>query len=158
MFSIREIIDMAIQLEKNAETFYRAAIAEMSTPSLEPVLICLADEERDHAKWFEKLKRVADEAEATGKRGDLNGAVLRSLVGDQRFSLDEVDLSKIESVQELIKLAIEHEKDTILFYQMLQSFIDDPETLAELEEIIAEEDQHIKLLRECEIEMVSGKQ
>jgi rubrerythrin len=157
MFSIREIIDMAIQLEKNAETFYRAALAEMSTPSLEPVLVCLADEERNHAEWFEKLKRVAEEVEARGQSGDLSGKVLRSLVGDQKFSLAEVDLSKIESTQELIELAIEHEQDTIIFYQMIQSFIDDLETVKELDEIIDEENQHIKLLRECEARMVNGK-
>lgn len=151
MFSIREIIDMAIQLEKNAETFYRAAVAKMSTPSLEPVLIFLANEERDHAQWFERLKRAAAEAEAGGQRGEISGEALRSLVGDQKFSLAEVDLSKIESAQELIELAIEHQKDTILFYQMLQSFIDEPETMKELDEIIAEEEQHIKLLMECKI-------
>ncbi|MCG6918288.1 MAG: ferritin family protein [Deltaproteobacteria bacterium] len=157
MFSIREIIDMAIQLEKNAETFYRAAVAKMSTPSLEPVLICLANEESDHSQWFEKLKRVAQEAEAGGQGGEINSEALRSLVGDQKFSLAEVDLARIESVQELIELAIEHEKDTIIFYQMLQSFIDDPETVKELDHIIAEEEQHIKLLLNCEIEILSGK-
>ena len=148
---------MAIQLEKNAETFYRAAVAKMSTPSLEPVLICLANEESDHSQWFEKLKRVAQEAEAGGQGGEINSEALRSLVGDQKFSLAEVDLARIESVQELIELAIEHEKDTIIFYQMLQSFIDDPETMKELDHIIAEEEQHIKLLTKCEIEMANGK-
>ena len=78
-------------------------------------------------------------------------------MGDQKFSLAEVDLSKIESAQELIDLAIEHEKDNILFYQMLQSFLDNPETMKELDEIIAEEEQHIKLLMKCEIEMVEDK-
>jgi rubrerythrin len=157
MFTIREIVDMAIQLEKNAETFYRAAIAKMSTPSLEPVLICLADEEREHAQWFEKLKRVAEEAEAGGQRGEISSEALRGLVGDQKFSLAEADLSEIEGVQGLIELAIEHEKDTIIFYQMLQSFIEDPGTARELDEIIAEEEQHIKLLTQCEIEMIEGK-
>jgi rubrerythrin len=77
-------------------------------------------------------------------------------VGDQKFSLAEVNLAEIESVEELIELATEHEKDTILFYQMLQSFIDDPETNKELDEVIAQEEQHIKLLKECEAEMVKG--
>ena len=157
MFSIREIIDMAIQLEKNAETFYREALARVSTPILEPVLVCLADEERDHAQWFERLQRVLQEAKAGGGKGEISGAALRSLVGDQKFSLDEVDLSKIDSVQELIELAVEHEKDTIIFYQMLQSFIDDPETNKELDKVIAQEEQHIRLLRECEHEMVEGE-
>ena len=145
---------MAIQLEKNAETFYRAAVAKMSTPSLEPVLICLANEERDHSQWFEKLRRVAQEAEAGGQGEEISSEALRSLVGDQKFSLAEVDLANIESVKELIELAVEHEKDTIIFYQMLQSFIDDPETIKELDEIIAEEEQHIKVLMKCEIEMM----
>ena len=158
MFSIREIIDMAIQLEKNAETFYRQALARVSTPILEPVLVCLADEESDHAQWFERLKRVFQEAKVGGERGEISGAELRSLVGDQKFSLDEVDLSKIDSVPELIELAVEHEKDTIIFYQMLQSFIDDHQTSKELEEVIAQEEQHIKLLKECEGKMVKGKQ
>jgi rubrerythrin len=157
MFSIREIIDMAIQLEKNAETFYRAALTEMSTPSLEPVLVCLADEERNHAEWFEKLKRVAEELEARGQVGEISSEALKSLVGDQKFSLAEVDLSKIKSVKELIALAMEHEEDTIIFYQMLQSFINDPETVKELDKIITEEEQHIKLLMKCETEMVEGK-
>ena len=157
MFSFREIIDMAIQLEKNAETFYRAALTEMSTSSLEPVLVCLADEERNHADWFEKLRRVVEEAEAGVQGEELSGTVLRNLVGDQKFSLGEVDLSKIESVQELIELAVEHEKDTIIFYQMLQSFLDDPETVKELNEIIDEEYQHIKFLTECKIEMANGE-
>ena len=157
MFSIREIIDMAIKLEKNAETFYREALARVSTPTLEPILVCLADEEREHAEWFERLKRVLEEAKAGGEEGEISGAALRSLVGDQRFSLADVDLSKIESAEELIELAVEHEKDTIIFYQMLQSFIDDPETNKELDEVIAQEEQHIKLLKECEDGMISSK-
>ena len=147
---------MAVQLEKNAETFYREAVARMSTPILEPVLVCLADEEREHAQWFERLRRVTEEAEASGERGEISGAALRSLVGDQKFSLAEVDLAEIDSALELIELAVEHEKDTILFYQMLQSFIESPETTKELDEIIAQEDQHIKLLEECKAGMVNG--
>ena len=157
MFSIREIIDMAIQLEKNAETFYREALARVSTPTLEPILVCLADEEREHAEWFERLKRMLDEARAGGEEGELDGAALRGLVGDQKFSLAEVNLSEIDSAQELIELAVEHEKDTIIFYQMLQSFIESPETTKELDEIIAQEDKHIKLLMECKVEMVKDE-
>ena len=147
---------MAIQLENNAETFYREAVARMPTPIFDAVLVCLADEESDHAQWFERLKRVVEEARAGGETGEISGAALRSLVGDQKFSLAEVDLSEIDSAQELIELAVEHEKDTILFYQMLQSFIESPETTKELDEIIAQEDKHIKLLMECKFTMVNG--
>ena len=149
MFSIREIIDMAIKIEKNAEMFYRQAVEKISTPSLEPVLKCLADQEEQHAQWFEKLKRVIGEVEAKVDSEELSGTALGNLVGDQTFSLGEVDFSEIEDVENLIALAIEHEKDTIIFYQMLQSFIETPETLKELDDIIAEEHRHIEMLKEC---------
>ena len=74
---------------------------------------------------------------------EISEAMLQNLVGDQTFSLDDADLSELNTVQSLIELAIEVEKDTILFYQMLQAFIDDSDTLEGLNEIIAEENRHI---------------
>jgi hypothetical protein len=38
MFSIREIIDIAIKIEKNGESFYREAMEKISNPALKPVL------------------------------------------------------------------------------------------------------------------------
>jgi len=149
MFSIREIIDMAIKLEKNAEIFYREAVEEISTPSLEPVLTCLADQEQEHAQWFEKLKRVVGEGEGSMDTEELSGTALGNLVGDQKFSLGEVDLSEIENVDKLIELAIEHEEDTIIFYRMLKSFLEAPEIQKELDNIIAEENRHIEMLKQC---------
>jgi rubrerythrin len=140
---------MAIKIENNAEMFYRQAVEKISTPSLEPVLTCLADQEQQHARWFEKLKSVIGEIEAKVDSEELSGTALANLVGDQTFSLGEADLSQIENVEKLIELAIEHEKDTIIFYQMLQSFIETPETLKELDDIIAEEHRHIDMLKEC---------
>ena len=46
-------------------------------------------------------------------------------------------------VDELIAIFIEFEKDTILFYEILEPFIEDDRTLADLKKIIAEENNHI---------------
>ena len=51
-------------------------------------------------------------------------------------------------MKKLIEVAIELENDTIIFYQMLHSFIEDSDTLKGLDEIIAEENKHIEMLRE----------
>ena len=64
------------------------------------------------------------------------------------FSLKEADLSKIDSMEVLIQLAVEFEKDSILFYEMIGSFIGDSETSEKLNEIIAEENRHIELLED----------
>ena len=136
MFSIREIIDIAIKIEKNGETYYREAVEKISNPSLKPVLLFLADQEHEHMQWFEELKAKMRTKEGNRKVAEISESMLQSLVGDQTFSLEDADLSQLDSVEKLIELAIELEKDTILFYQMLQSFIDDFDTLKGLDEII----------------------
>ena len=79
---------------------------------------------------------------------EIGEAMLQNLIGDQTFSLDDANLSELDTVESLIELAVELEKDTILFYQMLQAFIEDSDTLEGLNEIIAEESRHIEILRE----------
>ena len=148
MFSIREIIDIAIKIEKNGESFYREAMEKISNPALKPVFLFLADQEHEHAQWFEKLKDKKKTAEGEQKVAEIGEAMLQNLIGDQTFSLDDANLSELDTVESLIELAIELEKDTILFYQMLQAFIEDSDTLEGLNEIIAEESRHIEILRE----------
>jgi rubrerythrin len=48
----------------------------------------------------------------------------------------------------LIAIFIEFEKDTVLFYEMIEPFIEGGNTLEQLKEIIAEENLHIELLQE----------
>jgi len=148
MFSIREIIDIAIKIEKNGENFYREAMEKVPNKALKLVLLFLADQEHEHIKWFEKLKARMKTTDENLKVAEISESMLQSLVGDQTFSLDDESLSEVESVEKLIELAIELENDTILFYQMLQTFIEDSDTLKELDEIIAEESRHIEILRE----------
>ena len=150
MFSIREIIDIAIKIEKNGENFYREAMEKISNPALKPVLLFLADQEHEHAQWFEKLKDRTKTAAGEQKVAEIGEAMLQNLVGDQTFSLDDANLSELDSVKKLIEVAIELENDTIIFYQMFHSFIEDSDTLKGLDEIIAEESRHIEILREYE--------
>jgi len=148
MFSAREIIDMAIKIERNGENYYRQATAKVTDPSLQSLLLFLADEEHEHARWFEAFKeRIKDSAEDR-KLAEISGTMLQSVVGNQRFSLDDADLAELDSTEELVGIAIEFEKDSILFYEMLQAFIEDSETLRQLNEIIAEENRHIEMLND----------
>jgi rubrerythrin len=148
MFSAREIIDMAIKIERNGENYYRQATVKVTDPSLQSLLLFLADEEHEHARWFEALKQRIKDSDEDRKLAEISGTMLQSVVGNQRFSLDEADLAELDSTEKLIGIAIEFEKDSILFYEMLQSFIEDSETLRQLNEIIAEENRHIEMLND----------
>ncbi len=146
MFLMGDIIDLAIQIEENAESIYRKSLSKISNPALVSILEWLIDEEVAHAAWFRQLKKsiqtqVKDPAvEAMGK------SLLSDVLGKQSFSLKEADFSEIQRLADLLLLAIEFEKDKVLFYTMLRPFISDDETLDFLEKIIAEENHHIQEL------------
>jgi hypothetical protein len=78
---------------------------------------------------------------------EIGDELLHEIMGDQTFSLQEVDLSTIREPSALLDIAIEFENDTVLFYEMLHSLVDDRETTEKLAQIIAEEQSHIQSLQ-----------
>ena len=148
MFTIKEILDIAIKIEKNGEAVYRDAIKKTSVSSLDPVLEWMADEEVDHAKWFSDLKEKLETDTESLLVQEIPPQILKDIIGEQSFSLKEIDFSQVDRVEDLIDIFIQFEKDSILFYEMLQSFIQSEETLSQLNLIIAEEKRHIEKLSE----------
>lgn len=148
MFTLSEIIDLAIRIEKNGENAYRKAQEEVSNPSLASMLQWLAEEEVEHVKWFTRLKEKAGTLAEDPKLEEMGQAILQGVLGDQAFSIKDADFSKIEDINSLLELSVEFEKDTVLFYEMLSAFIDDEETLSQLDKIIEEEKRHVQLLEE----------
>jgi len=148
MFTLNDIINLAIRIEKNGEQTYRKAQKEVSNPSLASTLKWLAEDEVEHEKWFTRLREKAATVAEDPRLEEMGKAILEGVLGDQSFSIKDADFSKIEDVNSLLELSVEFEKDTILFYEMLGTFIDDKETLNQLDKIIEEEKSHVQLLEE----------
>ena len=148
MFSVNEILDLAIQIEKNGESVYRRAMEEINESELTTLLEWMADEEINHANWFASLK---DSIESTGVNlfvEEMSRELFNDLLGEKSFSHKDVDFSKLKSINELISVFIEFEKDTVIFYEVLVPFIEDVGTLETLDRIISEENNHIRRLQE----------
>jgi rubrerythrin len=148
MFTMSEIIEFAIRIEENGEKVYRDASEKVSEPSLVSLLQWLADEEAEHVQWFSELKGTVQEESVDPKVGEMGQSLLLGIVGDQTFSLKEWDLSKIADLKEVLKIALGFEKDTVIFYEMMGSFIQEDAALAKLDQIIQEEKRHVKTLSE----------
>ena len=153
MFDIEEIIDLAVQIENNGEKIYRNAIKRVADPNVCLLLKKLADEELDHVEWFSSLKQNIKSTTDDPQLIEAGKQIMNSVLGEQAFSLKDVDFSKIDQIDDLMKLAIEFEKDTILFYEMIRPLITDSEDLDHLDRIIAEENRHIDHFQEI---LVSG--
>ena len=148
MFNIWEIIEFAIRIEENGEKVYRDASTKVSDPSLVSMLHWLAEEEAQHVKWFSDLKGHVDEASVDSETREFGRSLLLGIVGDQTFSLVEQDLCGIDDVKDLLEIALEFEKDTVVFYEMMAAFVHEEVALAKLNQIIREENRHAEILSE----------
>lgn len=147
MFTPGEVLDIAIKIEKNGESVYRNAVQKMTNPRLAAALEWMADEEAQHAQWFTELKSIVMRRSKDVFKEEMDSGSLQNLIGEQSFSLKEVDFIKVHQLNDLFEIFIEFENDGILFYEMLMPFIKDDETLETLKQIIAEEKKHIENLR-----------
>jgi rubrerythrin len=147
MFEIKEILDLAVRLEKNGEATYRAAIQMSSDEDLQAMLTWMAAEEARHAEWFSGLRADLASGRKNPFMEEMSRQVFEDLVGGQSFSLREVDFSKVSDLRELISIFIEFEQDTILFYELIAPFIEDDETRRYIETIISEENRHVQRLQ-----------
>jgi rubrerythrin len=144
MFSITEIIEIAVQLEKNGEKVYREAIGKSKNFELDDLLLRIAEEELDHIDWFLSLKNEIEKSQDRPQVKEMDASLIDDLIGKQTFSLADVDFSQVKNSDHLIDIFIEFEKDTILFYEMLKTFLVDEKTIEHLEKIIQEESSHIE--------------
>jgi rubrerythrin len=148
MFTLTDIIEIAVQIEKNGESTYRRAQRKTSDPSLADLLGLLADEELEHQRWFAELKgRVGTQPvdknlEAVGRE------LFQNILGEKAFSLDDVDLSQVPDTQTVMRVSAEFEQDTVVFYEMLEPFVEDSRSREDLRLIIAEEKGHLHKLQE----------
>jgi rubrerythrin len=149
MFTLAEIIDLAVRIEKNGEKAYRKARDEVSNPSLASMLQRLAEEESEHEQWLTGLKEKVETGAKNPRLEEMGKTILQGVLGNQTFSIDEADFSRIKDLEGLLELSVEFEKDTILFYEMLSAFIQDEKSLDQLDLIIEEESRHVRLLEDC---------
>ena len=148
MFSTSEILDLAVRIEKNGEAVYRQAADKISNPELVALLTWMADEEVKHASWFSELKSKLSMTSHNPFIEERSHELFEDVLGEKNFSHKDVDFDRVQNVDELMAIFIEFEKDSVLFYEVLEPFIEDETTLENLRKIIAEENKHITELQQ----------
>ena len=148
MFTAHEILDLAIQLEENGEAVYREAAGQAKNAEIRELLLWMAEEEVKHTRWFAELKNEIQSGSINPFMEEMSRKVFSGILGDKSFSHREVNFAEIRRTEDLLKIFIEFEKDTVIFYETLIPFIEDNRTLRFVNKIIAEENNHIKKLHE----------
>lgn len=152
MFSPKEILDIAIRIEKNGEASYRRAAKNTSNPVINLALQFMADEEAAHMQFFSELRDKLSSETDNPIMEEMARTLFEDLLGKRCFSLDQVEPDTFDDMEKLISVSIEFENDTILFYEMVASFIQDETARKQLKVIIDEEKRHVEQLRKMQAE------
>lgn len=148
MFTTQDIVDLAIQIERNGERFCRDALNLNLSKELADLLRWMADEELQHIEWFKNLKQGLTGTIQDTQIEKQSREMLSSILGDQQFSLADLDFNSEKDVNALLARLIEFEEDTVLFYEMIKTVVSDESVLKFLDLIIKEEKQHSRKLKE----------
>lgn len=142
-----DVIDLAVQTETRGETFYRGAIAKADTQDAKALFTYLADEEVRHREVFEGLSAqiVFTEVDSTTWE-DAIGYIEAAV--DREFFVSDAPIRAIpvgDTVEEMIKQAIDFEKQTLLFFYGLRDLVQ-PSNRLLIDRIIDEEKDHVRRL------------
>ena len=157
MFTMDDLLEVAIKMEKNGEAVYRKSLKKIRQKALTDLLSWMAAEEAAHGRWFlEQKKRLALQPEEKALK-EMIPEVLQDMMGENALSLDEVEFDKISTPLELLNTFIEFEKETIRFYELLEMFIEAEEVHKGLKTIIQEEKTHVEKLTDMAAALEIGR-
>jgi len=161
-WSGEEILEMAVQIEKNGVAFYESLAESSKDESMQKLMMYLAGEETKHMKTFQKLSGVMG-AEQLKALYDLTyaeeGSLYLKALADTRVFTDTSEAVRwareAKSPLEALLTALDIEKDSILFYQEMREFVR-KEDRDLVDTIIGEEKKHIQALAKTKDECLSG--
>lgn len=145
-FSANEIFDIAIEIEHNGGRFYRNAAAGVSNSQHQAFLNDLARMEDEHVKIFESMQAQLKDAEKSTSTFDPDNEAaqyLKALADTRVFFEKKIDTS---SMRDILKAAIEAEKDSIVFYLGMKELVPEKQGKHRMDAIIKEEMNHIRHL------------
>ncbi len=150
MFTLNDICNIAVQIERNGEVTYRRAGDAARDPEIAATLVWMADQECQHAQLFESIRSTKPLTAEQRKMEAVGKSLLQDMVKGNEFLLRQSELERSESVTEVLEKSKAFEQDTIVFYNFLLDFVDDVDSLLKMKRIIEEEKNHIKELDRLE--------
>jgi rubrerythrin len=151
-FGTDDVFALAVQIEGNGADFYRFAAERQKGKPVEALLRELAEMEEQHRRTFQGMR---DQVAAGGSPSPLpdlydEGALYVSAIADG-FRVEgspsvAEELTGEETIEDMLKLAIELEKQSVLLYVGLKDVAPRGVSAEAVDRIINEEKGHIARL------------
>ncbi|PKL50119.1 MAG: hypothetical protein CVV42_03780 [Candidatus Riflebacteria bacterium HGW-Riflebacteria-2] len=151
-----ELMEMAIQIEKNGKEYFAAMAERSDNPKVKQIFSFLVREEQTHLENFVKVRdRLAEKHDENFQMADEYNtpemdAYVQAMTDGRVFpnlrSHEEL-VAEIKDDEQAIYHAIGFEKDTVLFFGDILGILGpDDENRALIEELIRQEKIHIAKL------------
>ncbi|MFW6456949.1 MAG: ferritin-like domain-containing protein [Planctomycetota bacterium] len=152
MYNADEVFEMGEQIERVGQQFYRKAARQSDDESVQNLLTDLADMEEDHEELFHEMRlnsRRPDIPQISFDPDHDAAKYLRATAETHVFNVHKdlaESLTGSESAEEVLRIAIDFEKDTVVFFLGLQDLV--PEDLGgdKTEWLVRQEMSHIVTL------------
>ncbi len=148
-FSADEVFEMAMDIEKNGEAYYRKALTLAKSAGVKTVLTDLMEQEQHHYATFKGLRDNLPPRASLPTVADPESEeylYLDALVKSRLFNTTreaEALAAKSGNEIEALRSALVFEKDTVLFFQTMKAMTDERLGRGDIDRIIEEEHRHI---------------
>jgi len=152
-FNADEIFEMAEQIERNGARFYREVAAKAPDRKMKEMFLNLASMEDGHLRTFQEMRQGLSDQEKGGTTFDPDNEAalylqaMADMKGFEGMKGPTQKLTGKESMEELFEIAIEAEKNSVLFYVGLKGMVAARAGRDKVENIIREEVGHTAQLR-----------
>jgi rubrerythrin len=146
-----EAFEIAEKIERNGAQFYRKAASICDDSEIQELFLRLADWEIQHEKIFAKMKKqiIGSNAESMSFRPDETLPDPRVMAGLAIFGIRSEPTEELNGKEEridILRFAVEKEKDSIVFYNGLKDFLSHASDIEQIDRIIKEEMNHVRIL------------
>lgn len=153
-FNADEIFEMAEEIERNAAKFYREASRKAKAANVKKMLLDLSAMEDGHLKTFQEMREKLSSDEKESNVFDPEDQAILYLQtmadghGTEGLKAPGMKLTGKETIAEMLLIAIEAEKNSVVFYSGLKAMVPVRSGRVKVEEIIDEELGHLAMLKQ----------
>ncbi len=151
-FNAAEVFKVAIQIEENGKRFYEQSQDRIENPEVKKLFAELASQEIEHKKKFEALKAQLPPQSSTSTVWDPENELDKyiKVMADDHVFVSSTDLDErlagVGDARSALKLAIEFEKDSVLFFLSLEDAAAGKQDQELIKTLVKEEQEHLKRL------------
>jgi len=155
IFDADEIFEMAEEIERNAAMFYREAAKSASVKQTKHMFLDMAAMEEDHLKTFTEMRGQFKQEDEEHVIFDPNNeaALYLQAIADSRGWEGQISLAEKltgrEKIEDILQIAINAEKNSIVFFVGLEDFVPARLGKDKVESLIKEEMSHLTELNQA---------